>query len=100
MGSGGAATEGEGKAEPATTTMPPQQLVGFKNFVRHNPRSGKFAVHRFHHVEFWVGDATNAYKRCVWKGWGCVCTTLNRALAQRTAPAQPNTTPASSTASA
>lgn len=39
------------------------KLVGFDNFVRHNPRTDKFAVHRFHHVEFWTADATNTYKR-------------------------------------
>ena len=26
-------------------------------FVRSNPRSDRFEVHRFHHVEFWCGDA-------------------------------------------
>ncbi|CAN6476149.1 unnamed protein product [Victoria cruziana] len=33
------------------------QLVGFKNFVRTNPRSDRFAVRRFHHIDFWCGDA-------------------------------------------
>ncbi|KAI8475492.1 MAG: 4-hydroxyphenylpyruvate dioxygenase [Monoraphidium minutum] len=51
----GAASEGAVRA--------PLQLVGFDNFKRHNPRSDRFTVHRFHHVEFWCGDATNTYKR-------------------------------------
>lgn len=33
--------------------------------IRVNPRSDKFGVHRFHHVEFWTPDATGAAKRCV-----------------------------------
>jgi 4-hydroxyphenylpyruvate dioxygenase len=39
------------------------ELKGYDNFKRHNPRSDKFAVHRFHHVEFWCSDATNVCKR-------------------------------------
>jgi 4-hydroxyphenylpyruvate dioxygenase len=39
------------------------RLVGYKNFVRHNPLSDKFAVHKFHHIEFWCTDATTTYKR-------------------------------------
>jgi 4-hydroxyphenylpyruvate dioxygenase len=39
------------------------KLVGYNNFVRHNPKSDKFTIHRFHHVEFWCADATNTYKR-------------------------------------
>lgn len=56
----GAASEGEGGAVRA-----PLQLVGYDNFKRHNPRSDRFVVHRFHHIEFWCGDATNTFKRCV-----------------------------------
>ncbi|KAL6137169.1 hypothetical protein ACLB2K_062464 [Fragaria x ananassa] len=41
-------------------------LVGFSNFVRSNPRSDRFAVHRFHHIEFWCTDATNAALRFSW----------------------------------
>ncbi|CAN6571272.1 unnamed protein product [Malus baccata var. baccata] len=41
-------------------------LVGFSNFVRTNPRSDRFRVHRFHHVEFWCTDATNAALRFSW----------------------------------
>jgi len=39
------------------------KLVGHSNFVRDNPRSDKFAVQKFHHVEFWCADATNTFKR-------------------------------------
>ncbi|XP_055823984.1 4-hydroxyphenylpyruvate dioxygenase [Solanum dulcamara] len=42
------------------------KLVGFKNFVRSNPRSDLFTVNRFHHVEFWCGDATNTARRFSW----------------------------------
>ena len=42
---------------------PKVKLVGHEKFQRHNPRSDKFPVHRFHHVEFWCSDATNTYKR-------------------------------------
>lgn len=52
MGSGGAATS-ERKV----------QLVGYDNFVRSNPKSDKFPIHRFHHVEFWCADATTTSKR-------------------------------------
>lgn len=39
------------------------KLVGHKNFVRVNPRSDRFTVQKFHHVEFWCADATNTSKR-------------------------------------
>ncbi|KAL3633793.1 4-hydroxyphenylpyruvate dioxygenase [Castilleja foliolosa] len=61
---------------PITTTPPPTttsdsaaaelKLVGFKSFVRTNPRSDTFPVHRFHHIEFWCGDATNTALRFSW----------------------------------
>lgn len=41
------------------------ELVGMKGFKRHNPMSDRFQVHKFHHVEFWCGDATNTSKRYV-----------------------------------
>lgn len=44
---------------------PKVELVGYANFVRNNPRSDKFPVHKFHHIEFWCADATNTFKRCV-----------------------------------
>ncbi|EPS60251.1 hydroxyphenylpyruvate dioxygenase, partial [Genlisea aurea] len=34
--------------------------------VRNNPRTDRFSVVRFHHVEFWCGDATNAASRFSW----------------------------------
>ncbi|KAK6116324.1 hypothetical protein DH2020_049951 [Rehmannia glutinosa] len=42
------------------------KLVGFRNFVRTNPKSDNFAVHKFHHIEFWCGDATNTARRFSW----------------------------------
>lgn len=42
------------------------KLVGFRNFVRHNPKSDRFTVKRFHHVEFWCTDASNVYRRFSW----------------------------------
>ncbi|PHU17751.1 4-hydroxyphenylpyruvate dioxygenase [Capsicum chinense] len=42
------------------------KLVGFKNFIRANPRSDFFSVKRFHHIEFWCGDATNTARRFSW----------------------------------
>ena len=41
------------------------QLVGAKHFVRNNPRTDRFPIHRFHHIEFWCSDATTTYKRYV-----------------------------------
>ncbi|CAN6701612.1 unnamed protein product [Malus baccata var. baccata] len=35
-------------------------LVGFSNFVRTNPRSGHFKVHRFHHSDISTGNQTHA----------------------------------------
>lgn len=57
------------------TTLPPAQgpiggsgasskrLVGFDNFVRHNPRSDRFAMTDFDHVEVWCADATSTARR-------------------------------------
>ncbi|KAK2377700.1 4-hydroxyphenylpyruvate dioxygenase [Trifolium repens] len=42
------------------------KLVGFKNFVRTNPKSDRFKIKRFHHVEFWCTDATNTARRFSW----------------------------------
>ncbi|KAK9817847.1 hypothetical protein WJX72_003032 [[Myrmecia] bisecta] len=42
------------------------KLVGHANFKRVNPMSDRFEVHKFHHIEFWCGDATNTYKRFSW----------------------------------
>ena len=50
-------------SDPATAPAKRHKLVGHKNFKRNNPMSDKFAVHRFHHVEFWCGDATTTSSR-------------------------------------
>ncbi|XP_050229856.1 4-hydroxyphenylpyruvate dioxygenase [Mercurialis annua] len=42
------------------------KLVGFSKFVRTNPKSDRFNVKRFHHVEFWCSDATNTARRFSW----------------------------------
>ncbi|RDX99375.1 4-hydroxyphenylpyruvate dioxygenase, partial [Mucuna pruriens] len=42
------------------------KLVGFEKFVRTNPKSDRFQVNRFHHIEFWCTDATNAACRFSW----------------------------------
>ncbi|XVE78527.1 hypothetical protein DITRI_Ditri13aG0152200 [Diplodiscus trichospermus] len=42
------------------------KLVGFSNFVRANPKSDRFNVKRFHHIEFWCTDATNTARRFSW----------------------------------
>ncbi|KAJ4821452.1 4-hydroxyphenylpyruvate dioxygenase [Rhynchospora pubera] len=39
------------------------KLVGHKNFVRSNPRSDRFPVLGFHHIEFWTSDASAAAGR-------------------------------------
>jgi len=39
------------------------KLVGFKHFIRTNPKTDRFKVKRFHHVEFWCTDATNTARR-------------------------------------
>ena len=46
--------------------MSERKLVGFKNFVRHNPMTDKFAIEKFHHIEFYVSDATNVSRRFTW----------------------------------
>lgn len=40
-----------------------KRLVGCENFVRHNPRSDKFAMLDFDHVEIWCADATSTARR-------------------------------------
>ncbi|EOX93118.1 hypothetical protein QUC31_003981 [Theobroma cacao] len=42
------------------------KLVGFSKFVRTNPKSDRFNVKRFHHIEFWCSDATNTARRFSW----------------------------------
>lgn len=40
-----------------------KKLVGWDNFVRHNPRSDRFKMTDFDHLEFWCMDATNTARR-------------------------------------
>ena len=42
------------------------KLVGCKHFQQFNPRTDRFAVHQFHHVEFYCADATNVSRRFAW----------------------------------
>jgi 4-hydroxyphenylpyruvate dioxygenase len=68
MGRGGAndarVAEGIGASAAADGVgRPDRTLGGFKNYTRSNPLSDRFKVHKFHHVEFWCGDATNTSKR-------------------------------------
>ena len=46
--------------QPATHN---RNLVGAKGFKRQNPLTDLFPIHRFHHVEFWCGDATSTSRR-------------------------------------
>lgn len=43
--------------------MQATRLVGYDNFKRSNPKSDRFHVEKFHHVEFYCGDATNVSRR-------------------------------------
>jgi 4-hydroxyphenylpyruvate dioxygenase len=61
MGRGGAADPVPGASEHRTL-----QLKGHANFKRQNPRSDRFQVHEFHHVEFWCGDANITANRFAW----------------------------------
>ncbi|KAM7490844.1 hypothetical protein LguiA_033765 [Lonicera macranthoides] len=60
------------QAHPNTTSTPNPttttnfKLVGYNNFIRTNPKSDRFKVLRFHHVEFWCSDATNLSRRFSW----------------------------------
>ena len=51
----------DGVREPPAAKR--HKLVGHKHFKRHNPMTDRFPLHRFHHVEFWCGDATNTSSR-------------------------------------
>ncbi|KAK0589450.1 hypothetical protein LWI29_014504 [Acer saccharum] len=55
-----------GKENDGDSASPAFKLVGFRNFVRHNPKSDRFRVKKFHHVEFWCMDATNVARRFSW----------------------------------
>ncbi|XP_028788320.1 LOW QUALITY PROTEIN: 4-hydroxyphenylpyruvate dioxygenase-like [Neltuma alba] len=41
------------------------KVLGF-NIVRTNPKSDRFNVERFHHIELWCSDATNTARRFSW----------------------------------
>lgn len=49
--------------------MSERKLVGFDNFVRHNPMTDKFEIKKFHHIEFYTSDAINVAGRFTW-GFG------------------------------
>lgn len=40
-----------------------RKLVGYDNFTRSNPKSDKFEILCFHHVEFYCCDSTNISRR-------------------------------------
>lgn len=51
-----------------------RKMVGHDNFVRFNPKSDKFKISKFKHIEFWTSDATNTARRFVWGlGFKQVC---------------------------
>ena len=54
------------KVKMSSESKPVRQLVGFDNFKRHNPFSDKFAIQRFHSLEFYCNDATNVSRRFMW----------------------------------
>ncbi|CAI7812317.1 unnamed protein product [Closterium sp. NIES-54] len=58
--------DGDEPRSAESAAMTPTGLVGFGSFLRNNPRTDKFKVDRFHHIEFWCGDATNTYGRFSW----------------------------------
>ncbi|XP_028788319.1 4-hydroxyphenylpyruvate dioxygenase-like [Neltuma alba] len=69
----GKKSENRGPVKPTATTAAQSsrlasgfKLVGFTNLVRTNPKSDRFNVKRFHHVEFWCSDATNTARRFSW----------------------------------
>eukprot|EP00455_Lapot_gusevi_P009264 TRINITY_DN1413_c0_g1_i1.p1 TRINITY_DN1413_c0_g1~~TRINITY_DN1413_c0_g1_i1.p1 ORF type:complete len:446 (-),score=195.25 TRINITY_DN1413_c0_g1_i1:153-1490(-) len=41
-------------------------LVGYQNFHRHNPKTDRFTAYKFHHLEFYCGDAQNTAARFGW----------------------------------
>lgn len=55
-----------GKQKQSNSGQDDFKLVGFSNFVRTNPKSDRFNVKRFHHIEFWCSDATNTARRFSW----------------------------------
>ncbi|AAF24813.1 4-hydroxyphenylpyruvate dioxygenase [Arabidopsis thaliana] len=66
MGHQNAAVSENQNHDDGAASSPGFKLVGFSKFVRKNPKSDKFKVKRFHHIEFWCGDATNVARRFSW----------------------------------
>ena len=61
-------------AAAAATGSEGRRLVGFDNFVRHNPKSDKFDILKFHSIEFYCNDASNVSSRFMWGlGMNLVC---------------------------
>jgi 4-hydroxyphenylpyruvate dioxygenase len=46
-----------------SSTPVERKLVGYDNFKRSNPKSDKFEILCFHHVEFYCSDSTNVSRR-------------------------------------
>lgn len=53
-------------AEGSSNGTHKRQLVGFDNFKRSNPMTDRFEAIRFHHIEFYCGDANTTYRRFQW----------------------------------
>jgi len=68
------ATAAEATADDASATTSERKLVGHAAFSlnRVNPRSDRFAIHKFHHIEFFTSDASNTSRRFTW-GLGMPC---------------------------
>lgn len=49
---------------PPGATNVGTHLVGHTGFTRHNPMSDRFPIYKYHHVEFWTGEAGTTAKRC------------------------------------
>ena len=57
-------TMGAGGGESNTGVIQTKEkLVGAANFKRVNPKTDRFDVKKFHHIELYCGDANNTYRR-------------------------------------
>ena len=45
------------------TIQTKDRLVGAAHFKRENPMSDRFGVEKFHHIEYYCGDANSTYRR-------------------------------------
>lgn len=52
-----AMANGESGPSGEENGVPHHRVLGAKHFVRHNPRTDRFDVERFHHVEFWCAES-------------------------------------------